>query len=127
MLANKSPRGINPETFNSFIYSKNSHFKYFQENGIDTAVFGKTIEPEESDARIYQNLLVFAYVTQNLKPGSVILEIGNSESPVFKALSLKGYECRLLNFKIKDLDADINDSKSAEIEWILKTIKTDHQ
>ena len=123
MLINKSPIGISPETFNSFIYSKNSHFKYFQENEIDTAVFGKTIEPEESDAKIYQNLLVFAYVTQNLKPGSVILEIGNSDSPVFKALSLKGYECRKLNFKIKDRETDSNDNGSSEIEWVLKNDK----
>ncbi len=115
--------GINPETFTSFIYSKNSHFKYFHDIGIDTTVFGKTIEPEESDAKIYQNLLVYAYVTQNLKPGTVILEIGNLECPVFKALLLKGYECRKLNFKIKYPDADINDNNSTKIDWILKNEK----
>jgi len=123
LLSNKSPIGISPETFKDFIYSKNKHFKYFQDNGIDIAVFGKTINPEESDARIYQNLLVFAYVTQNLKPGSVILEIGNSNSPVFKALSLKGYDCRKLNFKINDRETDTYDNVKTKIEWILKNDK----
>ena len=92
-------------------------------NGIDVAVYGKAIEREESDARIYQNLLVFAYVTQNLKPGSFILEIGNSECPVFKALLLKGYVCRKLNFKIKDPDTGESDNKLEKIEWILKNEK----
>ena len=113
--------GINPLKFNNFIYSKNSHFKYFQDQGIDIAVFGKNIIPEESDVRIYQCMLVYAYITQNLKEGSQILEISNTDTPVFKALLLKGYVCRKLNFNIKNPDSE--DNLPAEINWVLKNEK----
>ncbi|HQY53496.1 MAG TPA: hypothetical protein PLD63_14095, partial [Ignavibacteria bacterium] len=113
--------GINPLNFNNFIYSKNSHFKYFQDQGIDIAVFGKNIVPEESDVRIYQCMLVYAYITQNLKEGSQILEISNTDTPVFKALLLKGYVCRKLNFNIKNPDSE--DNLPAEINWVLKNEK----
>ncbi|MFZ1320184.1 MAG: hypothetical protein WAT71_01375 [Ignavibacteria bacterium] len=78
--------------FNSFTYSKKAHFQFFQENNYDYILYGRRIEPEESDIRIYQNLLIYAFVINNIEKGAKILEIGSEYSQVFEKLKTE-YEC----------------------------------
>ena len=78
--------------FNDFSFSKKSHFRIFHEYNVDHTLYGKRIEPDDSDIRIYQNLLIYTFVILNLDKGSKIIELGNDYSPVFEKLKLD-YEC----------------------------------
>lgn len=114
------------ETFSEFTYSRNSHFKYFQDKDIDIRLYGKRLNPDDCDARRYQNMLVYSYVLENLKPGSVILEIGNEDSPLLKKLIENNYVCWNLNFVINNSENE--NSEDIQVEWKLKNengIETD--
>lgn len=88
----QKPDFINPENFNEFTYSKNSHFDVFKKNSYDQILFGKEIDSGYCDLKVYQDLLTFSFILQNIKPGSKILEIGGAESRILKFFS-KEMEC----------------------------------
>ncbi|MEO8211500.1 MAG: hypothetical protein ABI840_13150, partial [bacterium] len=68
-----------PGNFNSYSYSKKSHFKVYSENGYDKLFYGEEIGPEGFLIKTYQNLLVFSFIKQNISEGARILEIGNGD------------------------------------------------
>ena len=76
-------------------YSKIKHMEAFLAAGLDKDVYGREIMLDYCDIKVYQNLMIYSFVKNNLKAGSRILEIGNTTSPVLNALS-GSYECFLL-------------------------------
>lgn len=117
MISHPDIKGISDKTFSGFSYSRINHFDYFHSKNIDHKIYDAKINPDESDVKKYQNMLVYSYVTENLKPGSRILEIGNMESPVSKILNSEGYHCWRLGFKFEI--PDNRDLDRINIEWIL--------
>lgn len=92
MSSIQKPDFISPENFNEFTYSKNSHFELFKKNKYDQILFGKEIDINYCDLKVYQDLLTFSFILQNIKPGSKILEIGGAESRILKFFSNE-FEC----------------------------------
>ncbi|CAD5942496.1 glycosyltransferase [Planktothrix agardhii] len=78
---------VSRSNFGNFTYSKESHFAKFKR-------FGWTVntELETCDLKVYQDLLVYNFIIQNLPPGSKLLEIGGGESRLIEALK-DNYEC----------------------------------
>lgn len=104
-----------------FTYSRRKHIEEFKKAGFDMDVYGKEIDPEYCDVKVYQNLLVYSLAKNSLKPGSRILEIGNNISPVTAVLA-KAFDCSLLPLEkasqavaegVKTLDAEIGISSSS--------------
>lgn len=121
MSSADNPSKISPESFSEFSHSRNSHFDFFHSEDIDKILFQKRLIPEESDIRKYQNMLIYAYVTENFKPGSFLLEVGNEISPVTNVLNKSGYRCYRLSFIIHDPAKE--PTESPEITWTLKDDK----
>lgn len=59
--------------FQDFTYSKRSHFNQFQRFGS----YSK-INPDSCDLKVYQDLLIYNFITKNLPKGSKLLEIGEA-------------------------------------------------
>lgn len=121
MLTSPTKKVINQYNFNKFSYSKIDHFEYFNKNKIDQIIYKRELNSEECDISKYQNMLVYSYVTDNLVPGSVLLEIGNINSQVSKILNSKGYSCWRLGFKF--IFSEKKSNKDVKIEWELKNEK----
>ncbi len=83
---------ITPETFAAFTYSKRSHLPLLAAYAPE--VYGRSISNwDDEDLKRYQDLLVYAFIRQNILPGSRILEIGGgTDNRVLRALA-KEYEC----------------------------------
>ncbi|MEO8446317.1 MAG: methyltransferase domain-containing protein [bacterium] len=85
-------RFISPGIFNNYTYSKKWHFDLFQENEYDIKLYGTKVDQKNCDLKVYQDLLTFSFIKQNIKEGSKILEIGGGQSRVLDYF--KGtYEC----------------------------------
>ncbi len=78
--------------FDHFTYSKLSHFAYFKSQKYDLEYLGKEIHPETCNLKDYQDLLVFAFIKENLPKGSKILDVGGADSRILKHFH-KDYEC----------------------------------
>lgn len=55
-------------------------------------LYGRSVDPATCDLKSYQDLLVFAFIRDNLPPGSRLLEIGGGNSRVLAKLA-STYEC----------------------------------
>lgn len=86
------PKFITPELFNDFTYCKKTHFTLFKKYNYDFELFGKEIDPLNCDLKVYQDLLIYSYIRQNVSKGSKILEIGGGESRIIKRFK-QNYEC----------------------------------
>ena len=78
------PEFISPELFSEFTYSKKHHFSLFEKYKLDDILYGKKIDSEYCDLKVYQDLLVFSFILQNIPHGAKILEIGGAESRILK-------------------------------------------
>jgi SAM-dependent methyltransferase len=74
------------ESFSDFGYSKVTHFAQFQIMPIYATQVTSTC-----DLKVYQDLLIYSFIINNLTPGSRILEIGGGESRVIECLK-RDYE-----------------------------------
>ena len=93
--------------FQDFTYSKRSHFNQFQRFGDY-----RQINIDGCDLKVYQDLLVYNFITKNLPKGSKLLEIGGGNSRVLQALK-QDYECWNLD-KFEGLGNGPNQIKAAE-------------
>ncbi len=84
---NKTDFEICESNFDQFTYSKRSHFRKFLELGYDEELFGKPIDLNDCDLKVYQDLFMFAFIKSNLKEGSALLDIGGGESRILKYFS----------------------------------------
>lgn len=73
--------------FGNFTYSKNSHFAKFKRFG-----WALNTKPETCDLKVYQDLLVYNFIIQNIPLGSKLLEIGGGQSRLIEVLK-DDYEC----------------------------------
>lgn len=83
---------ISPENITEFIYSKKNHFELFKKNKYDEELLKRKIDEDYSDLKVYQDLLVFSFLKQNIKKGSKILDIGGSNSRILNHYKDE-YEC----------------------------------
>jgi ubiquinone/menaquinone biosynthesis C-methylase UbiE len=81
-----------PGDFSPFTYSKRSHFKLFSHGNYDRELFGKTLQPDRSSLKHYQDLLVFSFIKQFVPGGSGILDVGGGKSRIIKHFKKK-YQC----------------------------------
>jgi SAM-dependent methyltransferase len=79
------------QDFNDFTYSKLSHFKlfkdFFYEYSFSSAY--KNVNPDYCRLKVYQDLLIMAFIASHVPKGARILEIGGGDSRVisyFKSL-----------------------------------------
>ena len=79
--ATKPEKELGLENFTDFGYSKVSHFSKFHIMPIYATQVTSTC-----DLKVYQDLLVYSFIKDNLAPGSRILEIGGGESRVIACL-----------------------------------------
>lgn len=92
MLQDKSLKYIAPENFNEFTYSKKSHIEYFKKNKIDLEFFNYEFDPLNCDLKVYQDLLVYVFIKENITKGSKLLEVGGGKSRILDFFK-NDYEC----------------------------------
>ncbi|WP_051292929.1 glycosyltransferase family 2 protein [Citrifermentans bremense] len=74
---------LQPERFGFFIYSRRTHFPFFQE--YDQELFGRRIDPARCDIPEYQALLLYAFLRQNLPKRARILVLGEGCEAIIDA------------------------------------------
>ncbi|MEO6693950.1 MAG: class I SAM-dependent methyltransferase [Ignavibacteria bacterium] len=87
-----SRKFINNNNFNEFTFSKNWHFDLFKLNNYDEELFSKVVNSSYCDLKNYQDLLVYSFIKQNVKPGSKILDVGGGDSRILRHFKYD-YEC----------------------------------
>ena len=80
------------ENPDDYTVAKSKHLIYFVNNDYDLELFGHKIDLEDSRLKIYQDLLVYVFINQYIKPGSKILEVGGGNSRILPKI-LNNYEC----------------------------------
>jgi glycosyltransferase involved in cell wall biosynthesis/ADP-heptose:LPS heptosyltransferase/lipopolysaccharide biosynthesis regulator YciM/ubiquinone/menaquinone biosynthesis C-methylase UbiE len=81
---------LTSDVFSYFTYSRIPHFNWFKASA--KKLFGRAIHPDNCDLKMYQDLLCYTFIVDNLPRGSRILEVGGGDSRVLKALKYD-YEC----------------------------------
>lgn len=81
---------IKPDNFQNFIYAKQSHLPLFHD--YEPELYNHQINFAKSDLKRYQDLLVFAFIKQNVPVGSRILEVGGGYSRILEHFH-QTYEC----------------------------------
>jgi hypothetical protein len=83
-------RYIKPQNFSKFTYAKHSHWSILEQYAEE--LYGQTVEPTKVQLKVYQDLLVYAFIRENIGAGKKLLDVGGGNSRVLKRLS-KEYEC----------------------------------
>ncbi len=78
------------DNFQDFSYAKKHHFNYF--DNYDLELYKRKIDLGYCDLKAYQDLLVFAYIRENIPPGSKMLDIGGGDSRILNYFK-DSYEC----------------------------------
>lgn len=103
--------------FEEFTYSKRSHMEYFIGNKYDEELYGYSIDPDDCSLKVYQDLLVFAFIKENIPPGSKLLDIGGGYSRVLKYY--KGnYECWNID-KLEGLGNGLSEKKMEGVKLVV--------
>jgi glycosyltransferase involved in cell wall biosynthesis len=89
-IAGRGHNRITADNFGFFTYSRITHFPLFA--GLDLELYGLSPNPKCCDLKIYQDLLVYSFIRENIPTGSRILEIGGGDSRVLRPL-YEDYEC----------------------------------
>ncbi|MBN1881349.1 MAG: methyltransferase domain-containing protein [Deltaproteobacteria bacterium] len=79
-----------PTSFYDYNYAKHRHFDVLEK--YSSELYMHTIDPERSDLKEYQDLLVLSFIRNNIPPGACILEVGGGNSRVLNKLHSE-YEC----------------------------------
>jgi len=117
--------------FDEFTYSKKSHFEYFNKEGLDIDLSGNTVNIDYCDLKMYQEMLVYSVIRNNLTNGSRILEIGNNY-PLLLSKIKNNFECTEFHTSMEEMKffpesykADINFSKG-ELSEGRNDLKSDY-
>lgn len=81
---------LTPDAFSYFSYSRRPHFNWFAASA--QKLFGSAVDPDYCDLKMYQDLLCYTFIVDNLPKSSRLLEVGGGDSRVLKALKYD-YEC----------------------------------
>jgi ubiquinone/menaquinone biosynthesis C-methylase UbiE len=76
--------------FQEFVYAKKSHLSLL--HNYEQELYKRRIDFTNSDLKKYQDLLVFAFIKQNIPPGTRMLEVGGGYSRLLEYFC-KDYEC----------------------------------
>lgn len=106
---------LSVDAFPYFLYSRKSHFNYFERYARIHP--GRVVPAPGDDLSVYQELLVFSLIKDVLPPGSRLLQIGDSASPLLSVLASE-YECWLLGTD----EADGRESGASETRRVRGTI-----
>jgi len=101
------------EDFNEFTYSRIGHMEYFLDKNFDIELYGERVDPDNCSLKVYQDLLVFAFIKENVKPGSKLLDIGGGYSRILNYFKTD-YEC----WNIDKLEGLGNGPTEMEMEGI---------
>ena len=104
---------VTPDNINDYTYSKRSLMESFIKNNYDEELYGRKIDIDNCDIKIYQNLLVYSFIKNNLKPGAKILELGNNVSQVLNFFR-NDYECCNIKFLKEDPDSENPEIKTLD-------------
>lgn len=94
--------------FDYFTIALKSHWEFFK--GYDVELFGEVVDPATVDLKRYQDLLVYAFIKENIPQNSRIIEVGGGNSRILSYLS-DSYEC----WNIDKLDGVGNGPRSVKI------------
>lgn len=78
--------------FDEFTYSKMSHMDFFLEKNYDFDLYEYKVNPKVCSLKVYQDLLMFAFIKEFIPPGSKMLEIGGGCSRILRHFK-EDYEC----------------------------------
>lgn len=81
---------LTSDAFSYFSYSRRPHFDWFETSA--KKLFGTGVHPDDCDLKMYQDLLCYTFIVDNLPKGARLLEVGGCDSRVLKALKYD-YEC----------------------------------
>lgn len=81
---------IGPDCFQNYTFSLRSHWSLFQ--GCDEELFGEKQDMDQVSLKVYQDLLVFAFMKENIPPGSRILDVGGGDSRILRHFA-ETHEC----------------------------------
>jgi glycosyltransferase involved in cell wall biosynthesis/ubiquinone/menaquinone biosynthesis C-methylase UbiE len=84
------PSRVAPKDFQQFTFSRRSHWELFIDK--DEELFSKKEDMDECTLKIYQDLLVFTFIKDNVTPGSRILDVGGGCSRILDYFS-ETYDC----------------------------------
>lgn len=76
----------------SFCYSKRSHWEVFRAQKLDIELYGKPVDPDFSNLKDYQDLLVLYFIKKFVPPGSRILDVGGGNSRILRHFG-NSHEC----------------------------------
>ena len=80
------------ENFDYFTYSKRTHFEFFKKMKYDIELFGKEVDPDNCDLKVYQDLLTFSFIKENYKSPIKMLDVGGGTSRILEYFK-KEHEC----------------------------------
>lgn len=81
---------ISPFNFQEFVYAKKTHLSFL--HNYEQELYKRRIDFTNSDLKKYQDLLVFAFIKENIPLGTRILEVGGGYSRLLEYFG-KDYEC----------------------------------
>ena len=84
-------RRPSPTKMGGFSYSKLSHFKLFRDLPFKSYNVGDP-DPGICDLKVYQDYVVYCFISRNIPKGSRILEVGGGDSRILKYFA-SDYDC----------------------------------
>jgi len=87
-----SIKEITEENFNEFTFSKKQHFSELLINSYAQRLYREQINLNHCRLKVYQDLLVFGFIVENISKGSKILEIGGGDSRILNYFK-NDYQC----------------------------------
>jgi len=91
--------------FDFYAYAKKTHISNLKKYAMELYV--SELTPETTELKQYQDLIIYAFIKENIPEGSSILDIGGGDSRICKKLANK-YDC----WNIDPLNGDGNGLKS---------------
>jgi len=101
---------ITTDNAHDYSFSKKSHLEFFMRMNYDAHLYSKRDDLRYFNINEYQNLLVYAFIKNNLKKGSSILYIGDEYSPVIEKIK---YDYEIWKFENpSDIEKDSTDERN---------------
>lgn len=82
-VSSKPFRFLGRKDMDYFTYSRWSHWDLLEESS--KKLYNTTIDPQTAVLKRYQDSLIFAFITEQIPPGSKILEVGGGRSRILQA------------------------------------------
>ncbi len=80
------------DNFDYFTYSKKTQFEFFKKMKYDVELFGKEVDPQNCDLKVYQDLMTYSFIKQNYDRRIKMLDVGGGSSRILEHFK-KTHEC----------------------------------